>query len=111
MNRLTSKETDDSVDNGPVSNHCVYVCGAVCSLAAQEKVYTITRPLEEVLIPSSHGSRITVSRPGAVVTYGLALWSHFAIPGESPPVALFCTLAFPHFQLDLERSYTHWTQQ
>jgi hypothetical protein len=78
---------------------------------AQNEVYVKASPLHEVLIPSSHDLSITVSRPGAVVTYGLALWSHFAIPGESFPGVLFRTLVIPHSQMDIERSYTHRTQQ
>jgi hypothetical protein len=73
----------------------VYMLGGGCSLAAREEMYVNTSPPEEVLIPSSHGLSITVSRPGAVVTYGLAMWSHFAIPGESPPGVLFRTLVIP----------------
>lgn len=57
---------------------------------------------------SSHGLTIPVSRRGAVVTYGLALWSHFAIPGESPLGVLFRTSAIPHSQTTLERSDSHW---
>jgi hypothetical protein len=94
-NRLTSKESDDSVDDGPVSNHCVYVWRTRGSSVAQNEVYVKASPLHEVLIPSSHDLSITVSRPGAVVTYGLAMWSHFAIPGESPPGVLFRTLVIP----------------
>jgi len=61
-------------------------------------------------ISSSHGLSITASRPGAVGITGLALWSHFAIPGEITLKGFILHAAILHTQMVLERSYTHWTQ-
>jgi len=66
---------------------------------------------QRTLIPPILSLSFTVSRPGAVRIPCLALWSHFAIPGESPSEVPYRTLAIPHSQMDVERSFTHCTQQ